>query len=582
MRDKLEGDATRYQAGTVNGISYFRCEDLVTELKEFVKECALAGQLTRRLGAPDDSLRVTVSIDKGGSYTKAFITVWDVDQSLSPLHAVFMGVYAGGDDYESIKAVFGPAIAQLERAAPNIDWPYHYGSITVPAAAAAQSNTVIRPYLSDECDECKALKAAGAVQTTIRTTPYRSIRICWGGDIMVLHELLGTKGPNATYSCHMCVMPKKQLKTTQTPSSNPPALRTTTAATAHSKESLFGTKKTIAERSLSHKRAPLFTSEIAGHTGPSPLHVKMGLTKDLLTELKDETAKLDETPLKERRWFIARRMHTPKVVQFRDLCLRGHSLRRDQNRTKERLEKMESKLKHLLPQGMMPEIEDTTTSINKLKEDLKSTGQALSDVTKELKTTDGPFTGAVKDELLKHHIRERKYHSGEYVGGDCDRIMEHGDTIANCCRRTQLIDVNGDISEGGDDAIAAKYVGLFAKLSECSKLFSAARALCSHEIKRLEQRSAELAALWPRTFTPKFHLMRFHMPQFARDWGSIGLASEQCVESSHRLFNSLDITFAGVTNMILKLKSMGKRFRLRSSRTVPDYTPPKRARTSSD
>ena len=270
MRDKLEGDATRYQAGTVNGITYFRCEDIVTELKEFVKECALAGQLTRRLGAPDDSLRVTVSIDKGGSYTKAFITVWDVDQSLSPLHAVFMGVYAGSDDYESIKAVFGPAMAQLERAASNIDWPYQYGSTTV--TAAAQSNTVIGPYLSDECDECKALKAGGAVQTAIRTTPYRSIRICWGGDIMVLHELLGTNGPTATYSCNICVMHHQQLKTTQTPSSNPPALRTTTAAAAHFKESLRGTKDTVADRSRSQIRLPLFTSEIAGRVGPSPLH----------------------------------------------------------------------------------------------------------------------------------------------------------------------------------------------------------------------------------------------------------------------------------------------------------------------
>ena len=121
MRDELEGDSTRYQAGNVNGMTYFRCEDVTTELKEFVKDCAMAGQLTRRLGAPDDSLRVTVSIDKGGSYTKAFITVWDVDQSLSPLHAVFMGVYKGADDYESMKAVFGPAIAQLERAAPHIN-----------------------------------------------------------------------------------------------------------------------------------------------------------------------------------------------------------------------------------------------------------------------------------------------------------------------------------------------------------------------------------------------------------------------------------------------------------------------------
>jgi hypothetical protein len=140
------------------------------------------------------------------------------------------------------------------------------------------------------------------------------------------------------------------------------------------------------------------------------------------------------------------------------------------------------------------------------------------------------------------------------------------------------VGVDGSTADGGDDATAAKYRRLFAALRECSQLFSAPRALCSHEIKRLEERSAALAKLWPRTFTPKFHVMTHHMPQFARDWGSIGLASEQCVESSHRLFNSLGITFTGVTNMRLKLKSMVKRFCLRASTDVGDYTPPNRGK----
>jgi len=83
--------AARYEAGTTaSGIPYFRCTDIVAELEEFVREKAIARLLTRRIGVTNDALRVTVLIDKGGGYTKAFITVWDVENGMSPTNAVFM------------------------------------------------------------------------------------------------------------------------------------------------------------------------------------------------------------------------------------------------------------------------------------------------------------------------------------------------------------------------------------------------------------------------------------------------------------------------------------------------------------
>lgn len=128
LRQEMKEIADRYESGTVNGISYYRCTDIVSELAEFVREKAIAGQLTRRIGVTTDALRVTVMMDKGGGYTKAFISVWDVEQSLSPTNAVFMGFYSGGDDRESVYAVFGEALRSLEIAAAGINWPYQYGS----------------------------------------------------------------------------------------------------------------------------------------------------------------------------------------------------------------------------------------------------------------------------------------------------------------------------------------------------------------------------------------------------------------------------------------------------------------------
>jgi hypothetical protein len=127
LREEIDEMAKRYEAGTTaGGITYFRCMDIVAELKEFVREKAMARLLARRVGVANDALRVTVMVDKGGGYTKAFISVWDVEQGLSPTNAVFLGFYSGKDDHDSVYAVFGDALHALEIAAAGINWRYTY------------------------------------------------------------------------------------------------------------------------------------------------------------------------------------------------------------------------------------------------------------------------------------------------------------------------------------------------------------------------------------------------------------------------------------------------------------------------
>ena len=144
LRTGINGNSTRYEAGTTDsGIPFFRCTDIVAELEELVADNAKAGRLNRRLGVTNDALRVTVMMDKGGGYTKAFITVWDVDQGLSPLNSVFMGWYQGQDNHDSVYAVFGDALGSLEIAAAGINWPYQYTS-----AAPVTNDESVRAFLN--------------------------------------------------------------------------------------------------------------------------------------------------------------------------------------------------------------------------------------------------------------------------------------------------------------------------------------------------------------------------------------------------------------------------------------------------
>lgn len=623
LRTETDGIAARYDGGTTpGGLHYYRCTDIVAELEECVREHAKAGRLTRRIGVTDDALRVTVLVDKGGRYTKGFVTVWDVDAGQSPTNSVFMGLYEGGDDRDSVLAVFGPAIRALEAAsAAGINWPYQYGA-ALPATndasvrafyahplvkADRSRSTCMRdraedrgavltrllarapgpahaklpelpkvPYLSDECERCAALQSGGVRAPIIRTTPYRSIRIAWGGDIMFLHELVGTNGPNAIYPCHVCLIDRETLQTVGVPPAHPPALRSLATAVAHLLQLKSGPKKDQNRRSFSQVVAPIPTTEYRGHIALSPLHVTLGLVKDLVTKLFEFATELDKRALARRQWFCEPSLRLPGVRSLKDQIIAEQSLQRDIELLKNRLVGARRKLKTLVGHGMQPEMTDTNRRIVAFESEIKTNSERLLTVTNDIASAGGPFTRAVNDRIREFGVTDRPYHGGAYVGKDCERIMKHGTTISSVVRRVQLIDSDGNVTESGDDEVALQYDGLFAKLLECWRLYSAARPLCAHEVQLLEMRSAELATMWPRRFTPKFHLLTYHMPQFAHDWLSVGLSTEQCVESSHTIINTLDRTFAGITDRVPKLTSIGKRFLVHSDPAIPNFVPPPR------
>lgn len=452
---------------------------------------------------------------------------------------------------------------------------------------------VLMPYLSDACERCVGLKEAGVALPTIRTTPYRTIRISWGGDIVFLHALLGTDSHRGIYPCHICLIPKDELQTVGVPPTEHPRLRSLATATEHLKEFAIGPKGTRKQRAYSQTKRPILTREFIGNISPSPLHVTMGLVKNLIKQLFTEAATLDARARYHRQWFsepdslLEQSALTRELIELYRL---EQSLQRDVNELPKQIEAAEEENRSLLKQHdalhrirfansrmrLANQMSALSASVTAKKAELKSKSERLTATTHKINSTDGPFTRAIQHRIDLFGIAERPYHSGEYVGKDCERIMQHGTTISSAIGRIELIDINGQTEYSGDDAIAQKYGALFGRLYECFKLYSAARPLCSHEIRMLELHSSALASQWPRTFTPKFHLLTYHMPQFARDWLSIGLSSEQCVESSHPKFNELLRTFAGITDPVRKVETIGKRFRVQSDSSIPDYTPPKR------
>jgi hypothetical protein len=111
----------------------------------------------------------------------------------------------------------------------------------------------------------------------------------------------------------------------------------------------------------------------------------------------------------------------------------------------------------------------------------------------------------------------------------------------------------------------------FAKLfMKARAIYMASRALTEDEIEDLRATCAELGAFFLKNFpeesvTPKMHYIVEHYPAFARMWGSIGMYSEQNMESTHPHINQLQRTYATIPNKGEQLKQVFRQHHLQQS-----------------
>ena len=136
----------------------------------------------------------------------------------------------------------------------------------------------------------------------------------------------------------------------------------------------------------------------------------------------------------------------------------------------------------------------------------------------------------------------QSYHGGGLIGNHCNRLLEHAERVCDTLRSTQLSTADGfTVRIGNDDAARVLRVAL-DKFAACNQLMAAARVLCPHEQRWLRVRCASFGTWFPRRFPthtvpPKLHALTHHVPLFAERYGSVGLFSEQPIESLHHIAN---------------------------------------------
>jgi hypothetical protein len=179
-------------------------------------------------------------------------------------------------------------------------------------------------------------------------------------------------------------------------------------------------------------------------------------------------------------------------------------------------------------------------------------------------------------------IERQQFHGGAFLGNACNTLLSNASSFGALL---QPVTFTIRAAEGksnsftcGDHATAQQFTTLFHKLCQCYALYSVARPLCRHEQRALELRCASFGNWFPRrcndvSLPPKFHLLTQEIPRFAVRWHTVGLASEQAVESSNRIVNRLDRTYTTIRQPEKRLAALVRQLALEHNPAVSVILP---------
>ena len=123
--------------------------------------------------------------------------------------------------------------------------------------------------------------------------------------------------------------------------------------------------------------------------------------------------------------------------------------------------------------------------------------------------------------------------------------------------------------------------GIFDLFHRAYRLYTAARILTDAEVTMLEgwcpMVASQLHQHFPEeSITPKLHMLAVEIPRFARQFRTVGLFTEQNIESFHAQVNQFGRQYAGVASTLHRYELMFQAAILKCSPQIEAYEPPKR------
>jgi hypothetical protein len=203
--------ATEYETGFValpggKRAHFIRVADVWGTIRRLAIARHEAGELSFWPTQPRDRLKLHVSMDKGGKYTKLMLTWLNHRSPQSARASTVLALFQYKEQYSVVLKVFGPLLTAL--ASPPADFPFD--SETERPFGTVPSNPHA-PFISGHCARCRRFSATPSQPWCPRRVGILGCYFTYGGDLPAEHCLLGTAGTSGTYFCTCCMCTREAL-----------------------------------------------------------------------------------------------------------------------------------------------------------------------------------------------------------------------------------------------------------------------------------------------------------------------------------------------------------------------------------
>jgi hypothetical protein len=158
---------------------------------------------------------------------------------------------------------------------------------------------------------------------------------------------------------------------------------------------------------------------------------------------------------------------------------------------------------------------------------------------------EGPFKKRFEDALKYFKISRQKYFGGTFVGPDLHTVFNSPQNITYLCailKAGRFVCPDGIERQFGSDERAAEVETVLQAFGRAHRVFSRKQALCEHEIESFPMLVSDFMVAFAKVYpneapTPKMHMLGFHFMDMIERHGSVGMGTEQGIESFHPEFN---------------------------------------------
>lgn len=427
--------------------------------------------------------------------------------------------------------------------------------------------------------------AAEACSPGIAVGP-RRVCVTFVSDMKGLMQICGHAGPSATFNCLLCearlnqtakagvphlpVLPEpyKSQDIREADIINPPARKGTDQLGEYARAYAAAASAPNAAKELSSaeykscsQEPMIWSDDLSEHLSRTPLHITLGLGTNYIHAIKAEAIELDA------QW--AMNVSNPDLLDdFITATGEATVARAEVERTRDEAESksvgMAICLEHdssAARTGKADAKKDAHAWIIKYRALKKERDAALAAATaseKKAVTAEkaaatakiailggeaegGPFTKAYHAFLKHVGISEAVYFGGTFIGPYIEKVLGSADNVKRLAsivgpQRVECPD--GVWRTFGSETRVTELLTVLTPFSRLHRLYNKKNGVCDHERASFKPLTEEHAVAFAKVFrttqpTPKMHVLCFHMDELMQRRGSIGIDTEQGIESFH-------------------------------------------------